>query len=192
MKGWCAQLPSDGKTCAQQGRGPRQLNERAVGRRHPFTPGWHRKTSDKLLNVRTGGTTMPEKAVVAKAKKDLRQGKSASTAAGEFVHEEIEHVRQGRHGARSPEQAIAIGLSKARRAGVPLKPPAKGKTSAATRKKAERDYATGRTSPKSGEEGKSMRGKSRMRAMKRESRASASHASLSRHARSAAKKRRKG
>jgi hypothetical protein len=131
---------------------------------------------------------MPERAVAAKAKEDLREGKSPSTAAGEFVHEEIEHVRQGKHGARSPRQAIAIGLSKARRAGVPLKPPAKGKTGSATRKKAERDYVTGRTSPKADEEGKSNRGKSRMKAMKRESRSSASYASLSRHARSAAKR----
>ena len=71
---------------------------------------------------------MPEKAVIQKARKDLREGKSPSTAAGEFVHEEIEHLREGKHGARSARQAIAIGLSKARRAGIPLKPPAKGKT----------------------------------------------------------------
>ena len=61
---------------------------------------------------------MPEKATIEKAKEDLREGKSPSTAASEFVHEEIEHVRQGKHGARSPQQAIAIGLSKARRAGI--------------------------------------------------------------------------
>jgi hypothetical protein len=61
---------------------------------------------------------MPEKATLEKAKEDLREGKSPSTAAGEFVHEEIKHVRQGKHGARSPQQAIAIGLSKARRAGI--------------------------------------------------------------------------
>ena len=66
---------------------------------------------------------MPSKATVKKAKHELRAGKSPTTAAGEFVHEEIEHVRQGKHGARSTKQAIAIGLSKARRAGVPLKPP---------------------------------------------------------------------
>ena len=63
---------------------------------------------------------MPEKEVVDRAEEDLREGKSPSTAAGEFVHEEIEHVREGKHGARSPQQAIAIGLSKARRAGIPL------------------------------------------------------------------------
>jgi Family of unknown function (DUF6496) len=69
---------------------------------------------------------MPEKEVVDRAEEDLREGKSPSTAAGESVHEEIEHVREGKHGARSPQQAIAIGLSKARRAGIPLPPP-KGK-----------------------------------------------------------------
>lgn len=79
---------------------------------------------------------MPEKATRERAKKDLREGKSASTAAGEFVREEIDHVREGKHGARSPQQAIAIGLSKARRAGVPLKPPSRGKTSEETRSKA--------------------------------------------------------
>ena len=84
---------------------------------------------------------MPDKETTAKAKEDLREGKSASTAAGEFVHEEIDHVREGVHGARSPKQAIAIGLSKARRAGIPVKPPAPGKTSATVRKKAEKDYA---------------------------------------------------
>src|ERR1035441_3762925 len=66
-----------------------------------------------------GRATMPEREAAEKAQKDLREGKSPSTAAGEFVHEEIEHVREGKHGARSPQQAIAIGLSKARRAGVP-------------------------------------------------------------------------
>jgi hypothetical protein len=71
---------------------------------------------------------MPEQETVRRAQRDLKEGKSPSTAAGEFVHEEIEHVREGKHGARSPQQAIAIGLSKARRAGVPLRPPKKGKT----------------------------------------------------------------
>jgi hypothetical protein len=86
---------------------------------------------------------MPTRATVKKAKRDLRAGKRPSTAAGEFVREEIEHVRQGKHGARSSKQAIAIGLSKARRAGVPLRPPAPGRTSPGTRRKAERDYAVG-------------------------------------------------
>ena len=86
---------------------------------------------------------MPEKATMERAKEDLREGKAPSTAAGEFVKEEIEHVRHGKHGVRSPQQAIAIGLSKARRAGVPLPPPKPGRTSPGTRKKAERDYERG-------------------------------------------------
>src|SRR3954462_13146144 len=86
---------------------------------------------------------MPTKATVRKAKRDLRAGKSPTTAAGEFVHEEIEHVRRGQHGVRSTKQAIAIGLSKARRAGVPLKPPRRGRTSGRTRQTAERDSETG-------------------------------------------------
>ncbi|HZA51119.1 MAG TPA: DUF6496 domain-containing protein, partial [Myxococcaceae bacterium] len=77
---------------------------------------------------------MPEKETVQRAKRDLQEGKSPSTAAGEFVREEIHHVREGKHGARSPKQAVAIGLSKARRAGVPLSPPKRGRTSARTRK----------------------------------------------------------
>ena len=86
---------------------------------------------------------MPAKTTIERAKKDLREGKSPSTAAGEFVHEEIEHVRRGKHGARSPKQAIAIGLSKARRAGVPLPPPAKGKAKEKTRRSAESVYRKG-------------------------------------------------
>jgi hypothetical protein len=131
---------------------------------------------------------MPEKETLRKAKEDLREGKSPTTAAGEFVHEEIQHVREGKHGARSPKQAIAIGLSKARRAGIPLKPPAKGKTSASTRQKAERDYERGQKNPQTSEEGSSRRSRSRMEAMKREPRSSASHSALSRQAKSAAKK----
>src|SRR4051794_30705956 len=82
---------------------------------------------------------MPEKKTLARARRDKRAGKSPSTQAGEFVKETIDHIREGKHGARSTKQAIAIGLSKARRAGVKLKPPAKGKASAATRKKAAQD-----------------------------------------------------
>ena len=77
---------------------------------------------------------MPEKKTLERARRDKAQGKSASTQAGEFVREEIEHVREGKHGARSTKQAIAIGLSKARRAGVNLKAPRRGTTSAATRR----------------------------------------------------------
>jgi hypothetical protein len=132
---------------------------------------------------------MPDKETVDKARKDLKEGKSPTTAAGEFVHQEIEHVREGKHGARSPKQAIAIGLSEARRAGIPVKPPASGKTSAATKKKAERDYEKGKESPSTHEEGATPRGKARMKAMKKEPKNTASHAALSRQARSAAKKR---
>jgi hypothetical protein len=135
---------------------------------------------------------MPEKATTERAKKDLREGKSASTAAGEFVREEIEHVREGKHGARSPQQAIAIGLSKARRAGVPLKPPGRGKTSEETRSKAEKDYESGQTSPDTRSEGATARGRSRMETMKREPKNTASHAALSRQAKSAARKRKAG
>ena len=131
---------------------------------------------------------MPEKETMRKAKKDLREGKSPTTAAGEFVREEIEHVREGKHGARSAKQAIAIGLSKARRAGVPLKPPKEGKTSPATRHKAERDYEKGQKNPKTSEEGSTKRSRSRIEVMKREPTSSVSHAALSRQAKSAARK----
>jgi len=83
---------------------------------------------------------MPEKKTVERARRLKRQGKSASTQAGEFVREEIHHVREGKHGARSTEQAIAIGLSKARRAGVKIAPPKRGTVSEETRKSAARDY----------------------------------------------------
>src|SRR5512138_1521981 len=86
---------------------------------------------------------MPEKRTLQRARQDKREGKSSSTQAGEFVREEMEHIRQGKHGAKSSKQAIAIGLSKARRAGVDLPPPEKGKTSEKTRKSAERAYEEG-------------------------------------------------
>ncbi|MGA9422811.1 MAG: DUF6496 domain-containing protein [Rhodanobacteraceae bacterium] len=87
---------------------------------------------------------MPEQKTIRRARKDKRQAKSASMQAGEFVHEEIEHVNEGKHGARSTKQAIAIGLSKARRAGVKLPPPGNGTGSSRTRKQAERDAEKGR------------------------------------------------
>src|ERR1700686_1259925 len=90
---------------------------------------------------------MPEKSTIEKARKDEREGKAPSTQAGEFVREEIAHIREGKHGARSAKQAIAIGLSKARRAGVKLPPPKKGKASENTRTQAARNYAQGRISP---------------------------------------------
>jgi hypothetical protein len=86
---------------------------------------------------------MPEKKTVERARKDAREGKAPTTQAGEFVREEMEHIRKGKHGARNTKQAIAIGLSKARRAGVDLPPPKKGRASERTRKRAERDVAKG-------------------------------------------------
>ena len=91
---------------------------------------------------------MPTRKAKERASEDAREGKSPSTQAGEFVHEEIEHVRHGEHGARSAKQAIAIGLSKARRAGVKVPPPKKGRASAETREKARKDVSTGKKAAK--------------------------------------------
>lgn len=134
---------------------------------------------------------MPEKKTINRAKEDLREGKSPSTAAGEFVREEIDHVREGKHGARSPKQAVAIGLSKARRAGIPLKPPAEGKTSHQTRQKASSDYAKGQKSPQTAKEGSTSRGRSRRNQLEKEPHNSASHSALSKQAKSAAQRKRK-
>jgi hypothetical protein len=131
---------------------------------------------------------MPDKRTTTKAKEDLREGKSASTAAGEFVHREIDKIRGGEHGAKNTKQAIAIGLSKARRAGVDLPPPSKGKTSARTRKQAARDTAKGRTG--AGSRPSAKRSRATTKALKREGHSAASHAALSRQAKSAARKRR--
>src|SRR6184192_4844780 len=92
---------------------------------------------------------MPEKGdkeALEKAREDLAEGKASTTAAGEFVREEIHHIREGKHGARSPKQAIAIGLSKARRSGVKLPAPGRGKASTRTRRQAKRDLTKGRKS----------------------------------------------
>ena len=88
---------------------------------------------------------MPEKQTLRRARKKKREGKAPSTQAGEFVREEMHHIREGKHGAKSKKQAVAIGLSKARRAGVKLKPPKKGQTSAATRRKAGQDSRKGQS-----------------------------------------------
>jgi hypothetical protein len=131
---------------------------------------------------------MPERKTLERARQAKREGKSPSTQAGEFVHEEIEHIREGRHGARSAKQAIAIGLSKARRAGVDLKPPPKGTTSERTRKSAAAAYRAGHSthphppSPR--------RSRAATTKLKGESKRAASHEALSRQARSAAKRRR--
>ena len=128
---------------------------------------------------------MPEKATIKKAQADKRAGKSASTQAGEFVHEEIDRIREGEHGARSAKQAIAIGLNKARRAGVDLKPPAKGKTSEKTRKSAESAYEKGQKH----EPISKKRSAATEKALKREPTSSVSHEALSKQAHQAAKKR---
>jgi hypothetical protein len=131
---------------------------------------------------------MPRKATVERAKRDKREGKSASTQAGEFVHDEIRRVRRGAHGARSAKQAIAIGLSEARRAGVKLKPPKKGTASEKTRVSAARAYRKGqRHEPVS-----RVRSKARVRALKKEGRGSVSRTALSRQAHEAAMRRTRG
>jgi hypothetical protein len=133
---------------------------------------------------------MPDEFTKKRAEEDLREGKSPSTAAGEFVREEIEHVRKGKHGVRSPQQAIAIGLSKARRAGIPLKPPAKGKTTESTRKSAERAYEKGQSGE--AEEPSPRASRAREKVLHREPRTTASHRSLSAQSRTASRKRSKG
>src|SRR5512138_164363 len=134
------------------------------------------------------GGRVPEKRTSERAKKDLREGKRPTTAAGEFVREEMEHVRRGKHGARSPKQAIAIGLSKARRAGVPLPPPRKGQAKQRTRRSAQAAYEVGqgkrrpRTRP--GERRAAARG-----ALQREREGAAARRALSGQARRAAARR---
>lgn len=130
---------------------------------------------------------MPEKETVERARRDKREGKAPSTQAGEFVHEEIEHVRKGKHGARSTKQAIAIGLSKARRSGVRLPPPPKGRASKKTRESAARAYRKGRTGAR--RKPSQTRARAVRKALKREPRFAASRASLSRQARGAARRR---
>jgi hypothetical protein len=125
---------------------------------------------------------MPEKETLERARRDKREGKSPSTQAGEFVREEMHHIREGKHGARSPEQAIAIGLSKARRAGVKLPPPERGEASEETRESAERALEAGEHPHKpSPARSRAVRG-----ALKREGGAAASKPALARHARAAA------
>lgn len=128
---------------------------------------------------------MPEKKTLARARRDRKQGKAPSTQAGEFVREEIDHVREGKHGARSTKQAIAIGLSKARRAGVKLPPPKKGSSTKATRKKAKQDTAASEKKPSP------RRSRATKAALKREPHAAGTKRALSRQGHAAAKKRTK-
>ena len=129
---------------------------------------------------------MPEKQTIERAERDKQQGKSPSTQAGEFVREEFHHLREGKHGARSPQQAIAIGLSKARRAGVKLRAPQPGRSTKRVRKQAERDLARGlagqrRVSPR--------RSRATQNALRRQSRSSAAKSALSRQSKAAARRR---
>src|SRR5262245_30744024 len=126
---------------------------------------------------------MPEKETLERAERDKREGKAPSTQAGEFIREEMHHIREGKHGASSPQQAIAIGLSKARRAGVKLDPPKRGRTSAKIRKQAQRDLAKGRSRKR---HPSPTRSRATMNVLKREGHSSASHSALSRQTRAAA------
>src|SRR5204863_6423251 len=131
-----------------------------------------------LGGVRVKGALMPDKETLERAEEDKREGKSPSTQAGEFVREEIEHVREGKHGARSTKQAIAIGLSKARRAGVKLPPPEKGTTSKKTRRQAKRELKrSSKTRPKKPSR---MRSRADKSSLQKESSSAASHSTLSR------------
>ena len=128
---------------------------------------------------------MPDQETLRRAAQDKRAGKSASTQAGEFVREEIRHIREGKHGARSFKQAIAIGFSKVRRAGVDLPVPEKGRASESVRRQARRDLAAGHSHrPRS-----QRRSQATLRALRREGRQSASKTALSRQAHLSARKR---
>jgi hypothetical protein len=131
---------------------------------------------------------MPEKKTIERARQDAREGKAASTQAGEFVREEMDHIREGKHGARSAKQAIAIGLSKARRAGVKLAPPKSG-ASERTREQAARDSAKGRSG--STKKPSAKRSRATLAALKKEGHSAASHKALSKQARSAAASRKR-
>ncbi|MGH9523823.1 MAG: DUF6496 domain-containing protein [Terriglobales bacterium] len=129
---------------------------------------------------------MPEKQTIRRAQEDKREGKAPSTQAGEFVREEMDHIREGKHGAKNTKQAIAIGLSKARRSGVKLRAPKKGKASSRTRKQAKRDLSKGRSA---GKKTSSRRSRAVRGALKKMGRSAASRQNLSRQARSASRKR---
>jgi len=134
--------------------------------------------------------TMPQKRTVQKAREAKRAGKAPTTQAGEFVREEIHNIRRGEHGARSPEQAIAIGLSKARRAGVDLPPPKKGEVKERTRKSAEYAYEAGQGKRKTRRQPRVSRAVSQT--LKHEPRSTVSRAALSEHAKRAASRRKAG
>jgi hypothetical protein len=171
---------SQNKKCA-----PAVLNQGLIGMAINW-PGSPMHVHRPILRRNT--LDMPEEETIERAREDAREGKSPATQAGEFVREEMEHIREGKHGARSTKQAIAIGLSKARRAGVKLPPPKKG-TSARTKKQATKDLKKGRTSK--GRKPSPTRSRAVKKALKREPRSAASHRALSRQAHSAARHRSK-
>jgi hypothetical protein len=131
---------------------------------------------------------MPERQTLQRARCDKRQGKATTTQAGEFIREEMHHIREGVHGARSARQAIAIGLSKARRAGVELKPPAPDQTSTKARRSAERDYERGHGAP-SAHQPNPRRSRISPNALKREGSAAASPRAIGLQTREAASRR---
>jgi hypothetical protein len=130
---------------------------------------------------------MPEKKTIERARRDKREGKAPTTQAGEFVREQIEHIREGEHGARSAAQAIAIGLSQARRAGVELPPPGKGEASEKTRRGAQRALEAGKKNPDA--EPSPRRSRATTAALQREGSSAASETALSRQAKAAAGRR---
>ena len=129
---------------------------------------------------------MPERRIIERAREDEREGKSPSTQAGEFVREEFHHIRQGKHGARSPQQAIAIGLSKARRAGVKLPPPHPGRVSRKIRRQAARDYERGQHNGHGHVSGR--RSRATLGALRREGRQAASARAISRQTQAMARR----
>jgi len=130
---------------------------------------------------------MPEQETIERAREDAREGKAPSTQAGEFVREEMEHIREGKHGARSPQQAIAIGLSKARRAGVPLPPAQRGDVTDRSRREEEEAFEAGQSGSR--RKPSARRSRAVRKALKKEGHRSASRQSLSKQARSAARRR---
>ena len=134
---------------------------------------------------------MPEKKTIERARQDKREGKSPTTQAGEFVREEMEHIREGKHGARSTKQAIAIGLSKARRAGVPLPPPKKGRVSERTRRSAERAYEVGQ-GKKPARAPSRTRSRAVTHALEEEPTSTVSKQALAQQAKTAARRRKQG
>jgi hypothetical protein len=160
---------------------------------HPVIHGTvpHHPTAHDTVGSRFGAHPeegeMPEKETIERAREDAREGKAPTTQAGEFVREEMHHIREGKHGARSTKQAIAIGLSKARRAGVKLRPPKKGAASEETRRGAERAYRKGQSGRK--KKTSARRARAVKGALKREGRRAASRGALATQARSAARRR---